>query len=544
MAVFSKMKLASKLALGFGLILTLLLVVAYTGFSSLVTLKEEVAIISETRIPQLSMVSSILKNFDQAARAVRNLPLTNDDAINKREKDAYDKGKAAVSDTLGKLEKSLVTVKGREFFKTMQEKYLATLTYMDKAVQLGFENKNEEAADVILNKMVTIQSEFLAASDAFINYTVELSEKAGKEAVGNANAGQTISAFLGCLGLVLGVLITFLITRSATKPIRRVVEGLTAASDQIASASSQVSSSSNQLAGGTSEQAAAIEETSSSLEEMSSMTKQNAANANHANQLMTETRETVSRATASMDNLTRSMAEISKASEETSKIIRTIDEIAFQTNLLALNAAVEAARAGEAGAGVAVVADEVRNLAMRAAEAAKNTANLIEGTVKSVKEGSEFVQKTDGDFREVAESVAKCGELVGEISAASQEQSQGIAQVNTAVGEMDKVVQQNASSAEESAAASEEMNAQAAQLQEFVGDLVSLVEGSTGSRSANISQPAKLGTALMQTSPRMLKPLRGKANGKGNGDAPALLNSRKPSPEQVIPLDDAEISEF
>jgi hypothetical protein len=192
------------------------------------------------------------------------------------------------------------------------------------------------------------------------------------------------------MALGLGIALVF----SLMRPLRRVIEGIEGSADQVATASSQVSSASQQLAEGSSEQAASIEETSSSLEEMSSMTKQNADNADQANKLIAGTKDVVSLASQSMERLTNSMLEISKASEETSKIIKTIDEIAFQTNLLALNAAVEAARAGEAGAGFAVVADEVRNLAMRAADAAKNTADLIEGTVKKVKEGSTFVQKT------------------------------------------------------------------------------------------------------------------------------------------------------
>jgi len=174
------------------------------------------------------------------------------------------------------------------------------------------------------------------------------------------------------------------------------------------------------------------------------------------------------------------MDEISKASDETSKIIKTIDEIAFQTNLLALNAAVEAARAGEAGAGFAVVADEVRNLAMRAADAAKNTAELIEGTVKKVGDGTNLVNTTNEAFGKVAVSASKVGELVAEIASASNEQSQGISQVNTAVTEMDKVVQQNAANAEESASASEEMNAQAEQMKSMVNELGELVGGEGG----------------------------------------------------------------
>ncbi|MCP3925195.1 MAG: methyl-accepting chemotaxis protein [Desulfobacterales bacterium] len=278
--------------------------------------------------------------------------------------------------------------------------------------------------------------------------------------------------------IILGVILAFLIVRGIVTALQRISGQLNEGAEQVASASGQVSNAGQSLAEGASEQAASIEETSSSLEEMSSMTKQNADNAVQANNLMKDANQVVEQANDSMTELTDSMEEISKASEETSKIIKTIDEIAFQTNLLALNAAVEAARAGEAGAGFAVVADEVRNLAMRAAEAAKNTADLIEGTVKKVGDGSELVSRTNENFSQVAESTKKVGELVGEISVASNEQADGIEQVNKAVAEMDKVVQQNAGNAEESASASEELTAQAQQAKALVSELMKLVNGS------------------------------------------------------------------
>jgi methyl-accepting chemotaxis protein len=353
-----------------------------------------------------------------------------------------------------------------------------------------------------------------------------------------AASSLSLGSFIMTVGLsavfILGIGLAYIIVRSITKPIARVVEGLSESSDQVASASGQVSSASQQLAEGASEQAASIEETSSSLEEMSSMTRQNADNAKQANQLMSGTKETVARASQSMEMLTTSMGEISRASEETSKIIKTIDEIAFQTNLLALNAAVEAARAGEAGAGFAVVADEVRNLALRAAEAAKNTANLIEGTVKKVKEGSELVVKTEQEFREVATSVGRSSELVGEISAASVEQSQGIEQVNMAVGEMDKVVQQNAANAEESASASEEMNGQAIQMKDYVGELKSLVDGSKGNGTVRSSASTGRRTAEKKTAKNPSRDFAGHQN-KGNAHIKR--------PEQVIPFDKGELSE-
>ncbi len=297
---------------------------------------------------------------------------------------------------------------------------------------------------------------------------------------GMLKAALTTKSLVGIvvgIAVLFSIIVALLIGRGISKCLRTVSDQMDEAAEQVAAASSQVAAASQQLAEGASNQAASIEETSSSLEEIAVMTRQNSENAEEADKLMNATRETMELASKSMRQLTSSMTDISNASEETSKIIKTIDEIAFQTNLLALNAAVEAARAGEAGAGFAVVADEVRNLAMRAAEAAKNTANLIEGTVKKIQEGTALVEKTDREFNKVAASVAKSGEFVGEITAASIEQSQGIEQVNKAVAEMDRIVQQNAGNAEESASASEEMNAQANQLREFVQELSSMIGG-------------------------------------------------------------------
>jgi methyl-accepting chemotaxis protein len=291
------------------------------------------------------------------------------------------------------------------------------------------------------------------------------------------------------MGIIVAILLSviigavFLMGRSLSKPIIRAVLALSAASDQMSTASNQISSASRQLAEGTSEQAAAIEETSSSLEEMASMVKQNAENAERCRIKMEEAETIVGNVNKHMAGMTEAIGKIKGSSEETVKIIRTIDEIAFQTNLLALNAAVEAARAGEAGAGFAVVADEVRSLALRAAAAAKTTSEMIENTVKAVRDGSGLTQLTQEAFQKNVEISTKVGELVGEIAAASQEQAQGIEQINRAVSEMDRVIQQNASSSEESAAASEEMSAQAEQVKQSVGDLVALVGGNMGDSS-------------------------------------------------------------
>jgi|GEM_PF-3905111 len=292
---------------------------------------------------------------------------------------------------------------------------------------------------------------------------------------------------------VVAVILTSPVTWYAAKGfgerVRRAVTQVGEAAHELSSVSLALSQASQSVSAGASEQAGSLEETSSSLEEMSSVTRQNAEHAAQANRLMESSIGEIVQANASMKDLRRSMERITEASDQTARIIKTIDEIAFQTNLLALNAAVEAARAGEAGMGFAVVADEVRNLAQRAAEAARETQQLIEGSLQHIEEGSRLVVTTDEAFDRVEESARRVAELLAEIAAASREQAQGIEQINSALTQMDHVVQQNAANAEQSAAAAEELSSQAQTLQEIVKELKALVEGVKGSRGESDKRP-------------------------------------------------------
>jgi len=367
--------------------------------------------------------------------------------------------------------------------------------------------------------------------------------KVSKESVSGLSASSKIMLIGLFSALVAGCLLAFFITRSITGPVRNVIEGLGEGANQVAAAAGQVSGASQSLAEGASEQAASLEETSSSLEEMSSMTKRNADNAAQADSLMRETNTVVNKASRSMTDLTKSIGEISDASRQTQKIIKTIDEIAFQTNLLALNAAVEAARAGEAGAGFAVVAEEVRNLALRSADAAKNTASMIEDTVKKVNDGTVLLDQTNTAFAEVSTSTSKVGELVSEISAASDEQAKGIEQINRAVAEMDKVTQQNAANAEESASASEELSAQSQQMMDYVGQLTAIVGGKE--TTSHASRPMRSGQLSLNSNTRkqkLLRPVVKKSSGSYHPQA--MTNAREVRPDQVIPLDNDDFADF
>ena len=237
---------------------------------------------------------------------------------------------------------------------------------------------------------------------------------------------------------------------------------------QVAAASNQISAGSQELARGSSEQASSVEEISASLSEVNTITKQNTESAKESKKLADEAQVAAEKGTKSMTRLSDAVSKIKTSSDETAKIIKTIDEIAFQTNLLALNAAVEAARAGDAGKGFAVVAEEVRNLAMRSAEAAKNTANMIEESVKNADSGVTINEEVMQNFEEINKHIQNIGTVMAEIAAASEQQSQGIDQINTGVEQVNQITQKNAANSEESASAAEELTSQSEDLRAMI----------------------------------------------------------------------------
>jgi len=263
--------------------------------------------------------------------------------------------------------------------------------------------------------------------------------------------------------------------RSVNRSLSRAVAELSQGATQVAGASSQISAASQSLAQGASEQAASVEETSASTEEINAMVRRNVEHSQAAASVVLESQRKFDVANQSLMGMNRTIGEIGASSKKISSIIKVIDEIAFQTNILALNAAVEAARAGDAGKGFGVVADEVRNLAQRCAQAARDTAGLIEESVARSADGEGKVDQVTCAIRAITEETTRTKMLVDEIHAGSQEQMRGIEQVAQAVRQIERVTQHAAASAEESAATAREMEAQSGVLLSVVTRLNDMV---------------------------------------------------------------------
>jgi methyl-accepting chemotaxis protein len=530
------LRLGTKLLGAFGIVAAVALVVGAIGATQGHLLGESGEKIYNENIGLMTDVAQLNQDFLDMRVAVvyalfNKFTLGNDisgvvDDLKKRD----EAGLALV----GKVDKALTDPDQRKLYDGFKAELGAYLGLRDKLIQAAIAGNQAEAVS-ILTEAKESGTKATLALEKMISANADLAKADADEMMTIADRADWLIGIVTILAFLGAGVFGYFLSRSITKPLNRVIVGLSDGADQIASASNQVSSASQHLAESTSESAASLEETSSSLEELASMTKQNADNADQTKAMMEEAKVIVGRVNQNMDQMVHAIAEITKTSEETSKIIKTIDEIAFQTNLLALNAAVEAARAGEAGAGFAVVADEVRNLAMRAAEAAKNTSSLIEGTIKAVQRGNELTLQTQEAFQENVVIAGKVAQLVDEIASASQEQAHGISQINIAVTEMDKVTQQTAANAEESASASEELNAQAEQMKVYVEDLELVIGGSGKGGVVHHAAPVKKAAKLTGPVHRHLVPLKGKPVG---AKVLAVHKGTVVRPDQVIPFEE------
>ena len=406
-------------------------------------------------------------NADEAGKimqAFKDLRLAETRAVGSMDAGAIDAAARRVSglnDRLSSLREQLSGGKDNQRLAAAAESLAA---YKDALVSIGGMIRNQMGARSAMMEAAGDVQKLCAAARADQNTRLE----------GMISLAQNLTALGTLFAGALGVFLAFFISRRITRSLSLVIAGVNDGSDQVVAAANQVAQASQVLARGASEQAANIQETGNHIQDAATMAGDNALKAGNADTIINEASGAVDTAESAMSELNSAIVSAAEASLETRKIIKTIDDIAYQTNLLALNAAVEAARAGEAGAGFAVVADEVRSLAGRSADAAHNTTDLIEETVKKVKGGIGLLDNANASFGEVSESAAKLLEIVGDISESSRVQAGTLDEVSTYVTEMDKVVQQNAATAEESASAAEEMSAQAEVLKSLIRDLAAL----------------------------------------------------------------------
>ncbi len=533
-----KTKLSVKLIGAFLIVSLIALVIGMIGITQVRTIAGRDAEMYTDATKPLGDISVIAVTFQKTRAIIRDTMLNKyvyNKSIDENKKAIQDLNKVGLA-AVAEYEKSLKSAEEKKGWDQLKAELGRYFGMRDKLFLMIDEDKREESI-AFMQTEVNPQADLVAkAFDQAAFGKIDQARKVSEQNTASAARAVWLTVVSTLIGILAALGFGIFLSLSITRPMNRVITGLSEGAAQVASASSQVSSASQNLAEGASEQAATVEETSSSTEELAAMTKQNAANANEAKVMMAEAARIVQNVNDQMQQMVGAIGEIKQTSEETGKIIKTIDEIAFQTNLLALNAAVEAARAGEAGAGFAVVADEVRNLAMRAAEAAKHTNNLIDNTIKAVKHGSELTESTQAAFKKNIDIATKIGTLIDEIEAASSEQAKGISQINSAVNEMNKVVQNNASNAEESASAAEEMNAQAENMKGFVEELALVVGGASHNGNGH-GAPARTrqiaASRIELPAPHVIK----KSGRERN--AASVVN-----PDQVIPMAEEAFKNF
>jgi len=527
----ANVKIAKRLAIGFGLVGALLLGSQVFGITMVSRVSTGTADLAERSIPNINATSAVLAEINDVAVALRNMMLDADPADRQKQREEIAASTRASQEKLAQLDKRLVSPDSRAVLARMlaaNDKYIEGQKELLKRIEAGDEQGARDFLKSVLRPA-------LAELKGAVNDQLVLQQQRASERAEDAHdieaSTRIMMIVLALVSLAMAALVAWWNTRSITRPLARALdvantvaagdltsrievttrdetgmllqalktmnENLARTVSVVRSGTETIGTAANEVAAGnldlssrTEQQASSLEETASSMEELTSTVKQNADNARQANSLAETASHVAERGGRVIDEVVGTMERINASSGKIADIIGVIDGIAFQTNILALNAAVEAARAGEQGRGFAVVATEVRNLAQRSAAAAKEIKGLIGDSTEAVQAGSKLVNEAGATMNEIVESVRRVTDIMSEITAASVEQTAGIEQINEAVAQMDQVTQQNAALVEQAAAASASMQEQAARLAEAVSVFRVDAGDAVQAAAAPVSRPA------------------------------------------------------
>jgi methyl-accepting chemotaxis protein len=505
----SNLNIATRLALGFGTLCFLLVLLLALGLSMIGRVNDSSAELANRRMPNIIAVGAMMAETNDIAIALRNMMLNPDPADRSKQLEKIADSRRVAAEQLAALKLKVASPEGIALLDKMSaanESYVKHQFELIKRIEAG---DDAEMRRYLRENIRPVLAELKKVTGEQLARQVALSTDTAAKAQATYESARTLMLGLGIFSLALAALTAWWNTRSITRPMARALEvantvaagDLTSrievtsrdetgmllqalrtmngnlvrtvgtvrtSTDAIGTAASEVAAGNLDLSARTEQQASALEETASSMEELTATVKQNADNARQANTLAEAASQVAGRGGRVIGDVVGTMEQINASAGKIADIIGVIDGIAFQTNILALNAAVEAARAGEQGRGFAVVASEVRNLAQRSAAAAKEIKSLIGDSTQAVTAGSKLVGEAGATMAEIVESVRRVTDIMSEITSASMEQTAGIEQINGAISQMDQVTQQNAALVEEAAAASASMQEQAANLAEAV----------------------------------------------------------------------------
>ena len=488
--MLNKMTVGKRFMITSGICLSLLVVLATVAVQSLHSAEEAVSVLSTNTLPSTRGSLLIASDVNRLRGEYWKHMATNSPAGMEKVEEDIRTDKATLQEH---YKTYLLTIDNNEEDHGNYDALGRGLEEFESAWQkvlpISRAGKTDEAVALFMTAASPKFAEIEDTAARMVVYNKKVADALTSGSMNSSSNSLWLSVAISLVALVLGVLISWFMVTSTNAVLREATHELSDGSEQVVNAAAQVSSSSQSLAQGSSEQAATIEETSAAATEINSMAQRNTANSQSTAEMVTRSQESFAETNRMLDELLLAMAGIGESSGKISKIIKVIDEIAFQTNILALNAAVEAARAGEAGMGFAVVADEVRSLAQRSAQAAKDTAALIEESITKSDGGKINVDRVAASIRLLTRESSEMKVLVDEISLGSSEQAKGIDQISRSITQMEQVTQSTAANSEESAAAAEELTAQAESMQEVVHRLNSLVDGDSG-RSIGLRQRA------------------------------------------------------